>query len=247
LYSIFRWSNVASAKNQTMKLDNLVLDNHTELHNFHEEMGDNHVASSLETPLRDDAFNLSDDEKITKISHHFRQIMETIGLDLTDDSLNGTPKRVAKMFVKEIFKGLNPENKPAATMFENKFGYNQMLVEKNVSIFSTCEHHFLPIYGFAHIAYMSSGEVIGLSKLNRIAQYYAKRPQVQERLTKQISDELKEILKTDNVAVYIDAKHMCVQSRGVEDSCSSTVTMEYSGKFLEKEYRDQFLAAIATK
>ncbi|MGB0862700.1 MAG: GTP cyclohydrolase I FolE [Saprospiraceae bacterium] len=231
-----------------MKSDSLVLDIHSTDHNdFHEEMGDDHVASSLETPLREDAFDISDDEKITKISHHFREIMETIGLDMTDDSLNGTPKRVAKMFVKEIFKGLNPENKPAATMFDNKFGYNQMLVEKNISIFSTCEHHFLPIYGFAHIAYMSSGKVIGLSKLNRIAQYYAKRPQVQERLTKQIVDELKEVLDTDNVAVYIDAKHMCVQSRGVEDTSSSTVTVEYSGKFLEKEYRDQFLAAIVTK
>ena len=217
-----------------MKSDNLVLDNHTQLHDFQEEMGDNHVASSLETPLRDDAFNLSDDEKITKISHHFREIMETIGLDLTDDSLNGTPKRVAKMFVKEIFKGLNPENKPAATMFENKFGYNQMLVEKNVSIFSTCEHHFLPIYGFAHIAYMSSGQVIGLSKLNRIVQYYAKRPQVQERLTMQVVQAMQEALGVQDVACVIDAKHLCVNSRGIKDIESSTITSEFGGKFKDK-------------
>lgn len=239
-----------------MKSDNLVLNGngrhaypkngqHDADHDARAEaIGDAHAATSIDTPLRSDAFELSDTEKIEKISAHFREIMNIIGLDLTDDSLNGTPKRVAKMFVQEIFKGLNPANKPAATMFENKFGYNQMLVEKNISLFSTCEHHFLPIYGVAHIAYMSSGQVIGLSKLNRIAQYYAKRPQVQERLTKQIAEELKQVLQTEDVAVYIDAKHMCVQSRGVEDACSSTVTVDYSGKFAQKEYRDQFLVAI---
>lgn len=207
-------------------------------------LGDNHIGTSLDTPMRPDAFDLSEDEKIAKIAAHFREIMETIGLDLTDDSLNGTPKRVAKMFVKEIFKGLNPDNKPSPTMFANKFGYNRMLVEKDIKIFSTCEHHFLPIYGKAHIAYISSGEVIGLSKLNRIAQYYAKRPQVQERLTIQIANELKTMLNTEDVAVYIDAKHMCVHSRGVEDTHSSTVTSEFSGKFLEKAYQDEFFAAI---
>ncbi len=225
-----------------MKSDNIILNG--KQHDYYEELGENHVATSIDTPMREDAFDVSDDDKVNEIAHHFRHIMEIIGLDLSDDSLNGTPKRVAKMYVKEIFKGLNPENKPAATLFDNKFGYNRMLVERNISLFSTCEHHFLPIYGMAHIAYIPSGKVIGLSKLNRIAQYYAKRPQVQERLTIQIAEELKKILETDDVAVYIDAKHMCVQSRGVEDACSSTVTSEYSGKFLLKEYKDEFLASI---
>ena len=229
-----------------MKSNDLVLNGNGHHHDFYEDVGDNHVATSTETPLRKDAFDMNDDEKMGQISYHFRQIMETLGLDMSDDSLNGTPNRVAKMFVKEIFQGLKPDNKPAPTMFDNKFGYNQLLVEKNISIFSTCEHHFLPIYGVCHIAYISSGKVIGLSKLNRIAQYYAKRPQVQERLTMQIAEELKVMLETDNVAIYIDAKHFCVHSRGVEDTGSSTVTVEYSGKFKEKEYRDQFLAAIAS-
>ncbi len=228
-----------------MKSEHLVLNenyNHNQM--VFDEIGEDHVATSIDTPMKADAFDMSDEDKIEKIANHFRQIMETIGLDLSDDSLNGTPKRVAKMFVKEIFKGLDPENKPAPTMFDNKFGYGRMLVEKDISIFSTCEHHFLPIYGTAHIAYIPSEKVIGLSKLNRIAQYYAKRPQVQERLTIQIAEELKRVLETDDVAVYIEARHMCVQSRGVEDVCSSTVTSEYGGKFTEREYRDEFLATI---
>lgn len=209
----------------------------------YEEMGDEHLSTSLETPLRKDAFELSDDEKIEKIEHHFRHIMETLGLDLTDDSLRGTPYRVAKMYVQEIFSGLNPANKPDAAMFENKYRYDQMLVEKNILVQSTCEHHFLPIYGTAHVAYISNGSVIGLSKINRIVQYFAKRPQVQERLTMQILNELKRILKTEDVAVYIDAKHMCVSSRGIKDIGSSTVTSSYSGKFLAEATRREFLAS----
>ena len=172
-----------------------------------EEIGDNHVATSIETPMREDAFVLSDAEKIAKIESHFREIMLTLGLDLTDDSLRGTPKRVAKMYVEEIFNGLNPANEPKIALFENKFGYNEMLIEKNISFYSNCEHHFVPIMGKTHIAYISSGQVIGLSKLNRIVQYFAKRPQVQERLTMQIAKYLQKVLKTEHVAVFIDAKH----------------------------------------
>jgi GTP cyclohydrolase I len=191
--------------------------------------------------MRDDAFDISDDEKIAIIEDKFRDIMETMGLDLTDDSLRGTPHRVAKMFIKEIFYGLNPANKPKISVFENKFKYNEMLVEKNINMNSTCEHHFLPIVGKAHVAYISNGEVIGLSKINRIVDYYARRPQVQERLTVQIAEELRRILKTDDVAIIIDAKHMCVSSRGIQDESSSTVTAEYSGKFKDKSVRDEFL------
>ena len=209
-----------------------------------EDFGDAHVASSMNTPLREDAFELSDDEKMDKIEFHFEKIMNLLGLDLTDDSLKGTPRRVAKMYVKEIFSGLDPQNMPKPTMFENRYQYNRMLVEKNISVFSTCEHHFLPIIGKVHIAYISNNQVIGLSKLNRIAQYYAKRPQVQERLTMQIANALKFILDTDDVAVYMDATHMCVHSRGVEDTNSSTVTSEYSGKFLNEATRAEFLSAI---
>jgi len=207
-------------------------------------IGDDHVATAYDTPMREDAFELSDEEKMNKITANFREIMDTLGLDLTDDSLNGTPRRVAKMFVKEIFKGLDPKNKPTATLFDNKYRYKQMLIEKSIPIQSTCEHHFLPIYGKAHIAYISSGKVIGLSKLNRIANYYARRPQVQERLTIQIANELKKVLKTDDVAVYIDAKHMCVSARGIEHHGCSTVTSEYSGKFLNENTRAEFLTAI---
>jgi len=203
--------------------------------------GDNHIATSVDTPMRDDAFDISDEEKMAIIEDKFRDIMETMGLDLTDDSLRGTPHRVAKMFIKEIFYGLNPANKPKISVFENKFKYNEMLVEKNINMNSTCEHHFLPIVGKAHVAYISNGEVIGLSKINRIVDYYARRPQVQERLTVQISNELKEILKTEDVAIVIDAKHMCVSSRGIQDESSSTVTAEYSGKFKDKSVRDEFL------
>lgn len=205
---------------------------------------DDHLNFSLETPLRPDAFELSDTEKIAKIELHFKEIMETLGLDLNDDSLRGTPKRVAKMFVNEIFGGLNPERKPKASNFANKYKYSEMLVEKNIVLYSTCEHHFLPIVGKAHIAYISTGQVIGLSKLNRIVDYFAKRPQVQERLTMQIVNELKSALNSEDVACLIDAKHLCVNSRGIRDITSSTVTAEYSGKFKEDKYKQEFLHHI---
>ena len=209
-----------------------------------EEMGDEHVLSSLETPMRADAFDMSDEEKIDKIQEHFKSIMEIMGLDLTDDSLRGTPYRVAKMYVQEIFSGLDPKNKPKVALFENKYQYDQMLIEKNILVQSTCEHHFLPIYGRCHVAYISNGKVIGLSKINRIVQYFSKRPQVQERLTMQILNELKRELQTEDVAVYIDAKHMCVSSRGIKDTSSSTVTSGYSGKFDTEQYRKEFLSSI---
>lgn len=210
-----------------------------------DELGETHVATSLETPLREDAFQLDDDLKIELIEKHFREIMNILGLDLTDDSLKGSPRRVAKMYVKETFSGLNPANKPAPTLFENKFGYNQMLVEKDITVHSYCEHHFVPIMGKAHVAYISSGKVIGLSKLNRIVQYFAKRPQVQERLTMQIANELREVLQTDDVAVIIDAKHLCVSTRGVNDVDSSTITAAYHGKFEEEATRQELLRYIS--
>lgn len=209
-----------------------------------EEIGDNHVATNINTPLRDDAFDLSREEKIKKIAKNFEEIMVTLGLDLTDDSLQGTPKRVAKLYVNEFFDGLDPDKKPKATVFDNKFHYNNMLIEKNINIISNCEHHFLPIIGKAHVGYISSGKVIGLSKMNRIVEYYSKRPQVQERLTRQIVDELKKALNTEDVAVVIDTKHMCVTTRGIKDHESSTVTMEYSGKFQEEDVRKEFLGYI---
>lgn len=196
-----------------------------------EDIGDDHLFTGLDTPLREDAFEISDDEKKEKIAILFEEIMNVMGLDLTDDSLKGTPKRVAKMYIDEIFSGLNPANKPKVALFDNKYQYNQMLVEKNITFYSNCEHHFVPIIGKAHVAYISSGKVIGLSKLNRIVQYYAKRPQVQERLTNQIAEELKSVLDTENVAVIIDAKHLCVSSRGIKDDTSSTVTAFYGGVF----------------
>ena len=209
-----------------------------------EEIGDNHVATSIETPMREDAFVLSDEEKIKKIEAHFKEIMITLGLDLTDDSLRGTPKRVAKMYIEEIFSGLNPANEPQVALFENKFGYNEMLVEKNISFYSNCEHHFVPIMGKTHIAYISSGKVIGLSKLNRIVQYFAKRPQVQERLTIQIAKHLQKVLNTDHVAIFTDAKHLCVSSRGVKDDATSTITSYYGGKFQEENTKREFLSSI---
>ena len=209
-----------------------------------EETGDNHIATSYQTPLREDAFDIDDKEKIELIEQHFREIMNILGLDLTDDSLNGTPRRVAKMFVKEVFSGLNPKNKPESKLFENKFHYNEMLVEKDITLFSYCEHHFVPIFGKAHVAYISSGKVIGLSKINRIVQYFSKRPQVQERLTVQIAEELKNILQTEDVAVIIDAKHMCVSSRGVQDTASSTVTTHYGGRFQNETTKEEFLKYI---
>ena len=200
-----------------------------------EEIGDDHLFTGLETPMKPDAFKISDEEKKEKISILFEEIMNVMGLDLTDDSLKGTQKRVAKMYIDEIFSGLNPANKPKVALFDNKYQYNQMLVEKNITFYSNCEHHFVPIIGKAHVSYISSGKVIGLSKLNRIVQYYAKRPQVQERLTNQIAEELKGILETDDVAVIIDAKHLCVSSRGVKDDTSSTVTSYFGGKFNTQE------------
>ncbi|NNE33466.1 MAG: GTP cyclohydrolase I FolE [Winogradskyella sp.] len=196
-----------------------------------EDIGDDHLFTNLDTPMKANAFEMSNDEKKQRISILFSEIMDVLGLDLTDDSLQGTPDRVAKMYVEEIFSGLDPLNKPKIALFENKYQYNQMLVEKNITFYSNCEHHFVPIIGKAHIAYKSSGKVIGLSKLNRIVQYYAKRPQVQERLTNQIANELKEVLETEDVAVVIDAKHLCVSSRGVKDDTSSTVTTYYGGEF----------------
>ncbi len=203
--------------------------------------GDNHISTSVDTPMRARAFDQSEDEKIAAIEERFAEIMDILGLDLTDDSLRGTPKRVAKMYVKEIFNGLNPANKPKMALFENKYKYNEMLVEKNISFYSNCEHHFVPIMGKAHIAYISNGTVVGLSKLNRLVDYFAKRPQVQERLTMQIAKELQKDLGTDDVAVLIDAKHLCVASRGVEDDTSSTVTAFYGGKFKDEKVREEFL------
>jgi GTP cyclohydrolase I len=206
-----------------------------------DEMGDSHIMTTVDTPMRVDAFDKTDEEKMAIIQKHFKAIMETMGLDLTDDSLRDTPKRVAKMFIKEIFSGLNPANKPSVALFENKYKYNEMLVEKNITFYSNCEHHFVPIIGKAHLAYISSGKVIGLSKLNRLVEYYAKRPQVQERLTMQIGKELQTALETDDVAVVIDAKHLCVASRGIEDDTSSTLTSFYGGKFKEESTRQEFL------
>jgi GTP cyclohydrolase I len=212
-----------------------------------DEIGDEHVGTSAETPLREDAFDLDDDLKIELIQKHFKEIMQILGLDLTDDSLSGTPERVAKMYVKEIFSGLNPKNKPDVKLFENKYNYNQMLVEKDITIYSNCEHHFVPIIGKVHVAYISSGKVIGLSKINRIVQYFAKRPQVQERLTMQIGNELKSLLDTDDVAIIVDAEHLCVSSRGIEDTSSSTVTSFYSGKFETEETKREFLTYVYNK
>ncbi|RTE53348.1 GTP cyclohydrolase I FolE [Arenibacter aquaticus] len=217
-----------------MKIDALVASKEktATLNGFtHGEIGDDHLSTGLETPMKSEAFALSDSEKKERIAQLFHEIMDVMGLDLTDDSLKGTPERVAKMYIDEIFSGLNPENKPKVALFDNKYQYNQMLVEKNITFYSNCEHHFVPIIGKAHVAYISSGKVIGLSKLNRIVQYYAKRPQVQERLTNQIAEDLKQILGTNDVAVIIDAKHLCVSSRGIKDDTSATVTSFYGGAF----------------
>lgn len=211
------------------------------------EMGDEHVAGSADTPLRADAFALDDELKIALIEKHFREIMHIMGLDLTDDSLAGTSQRVAKMYVKEIFSGLNPTNKPVARLFENKYQYNQMLVEKDITFYSNCEHHFVPIIGKAHVAYISSGKVIGLSKINRIVQYYARRPQVQERLTVQIAHELAEALQTEHVAVVLDAAHLCVSMRGIQDETSRTITSQYLGKFQEEATRAEFFTYVGDK
>jgi GTP cyclohydrolase I len=209
-----------------------------------EEMGDEHKASSVDTPLRSDAFDKTEEEKIAAIEPHFRAIMEVLGLDLNDDSLRGTPLRVAKMYVKELFQGLNPANMPSMTLFENKFQYNEMLVEKNINFYTNCEHHFVPFFGKAHVAYISSGKVIGLSKLNRLVEYFSKRPQVQERLTMQIGKALQTVLQTQDVAVMMDAKHLCVSSRGVKDDSSNTITNFFGGKFQEENTKIEFLKYI---
>ena len=215
------------------------------LSELYEQLGDEHILTTIETPMREDAFLKTDAEKIDEIAIHFEKIMETLGLDLNDDSLRGTPYRVAKMYVQEIFSGLNPANKPKIALFENKYQYNQMLVEKNISFYSNCEHHFVPIMGKSHVAYISNGTVIGLSKLNRIVQYFAKRPQVQERLTVQIAKELQRVLGTQDIAVLIDAKHLCVSSRGIKDETSSTVTSYYSGKFDNEATKNEFLKSLS--
>ena len=209
-----------------------------------EEMGDEHKASSVETPLRSDAFDKTEEEKIALIEPHFKAIMEILGMDLRDDSLRGTPLRVAKMYVKELFQGLNPANMPSMTLFENKFQYNEMLVEKNINFYTNCEHHFVPFFGKAHVAYISSGKVIGLSKLNRLVEYFSKRPQVQERLTMQIGKALQTVLQTQDVAVMMDAKHLCVSSRGVKDDSSNTITNFFGGKFQEENTKLEFLKYI---
>lgn len=206
-----------------------------------DEMSDQHVGGAIETPLRSDAFDISNTEKVLLIEEKIHEVLHTLGMDLTDDSLKGTPRRVAKMFVNEIFSGLHPDNKPESSTFQNKYKYGEMLVEKNITLYSTCEHHLLPIVGKAHVAYISNGTVVGLSKMNRIVDYFAKRPQVQERLTLQIVEELQKILNTKNVACVIDAKHLCVNSRGIRDITSSTVTSEFGGRFNEKEIKREFL------
>ncbi len=230
--------------NQISRAANSALNGHRALAAGANEIGEQHVGTSVETPLRPDAFDLSEPEKMQRIAESFQDIMETLGLDMEDDSLRGTPERVAKMFVREIFWGLDPRKKPRVSLFENKFGYRQMLVEKNIEVRSYCEHHFLPIYGRAHVAYIANGKVIGLSKLNRIVDYFARRPQVQERLTMQIADELKRVLQTRDVAVYLEAKHMCVEARGVEHRDGSTVTTEFDGKFLNENTRADFFRSI---
>ena len=211
---------------------------------FQDEIGDNHIATSATNPIRNDAFDMPDDQKIESIKKDVENILKTLGMDLRDDSLKGTPNRVAKMFVKEIFGGLNPSKKPNSSTFDNNYKYGEMLVEKNITLYSTCEHHLLPIVGRAHVAYISSGRVIGLSKMNRIVEYFSKRPQVQERLTMQIVQELQKALNTQDVACVIDAKHLCVNSRGICDIESSTVTSEFGGKFKEEQTRREFLDYI---
>lgn len=212
-----------------------------------DELGDNHISVNRQTPLVADAFEKTDQEKIELIEKNVKHIMETLGLDLSDDSLKGTPKRVAKAYVNEIFSGLHPENKPKMSVFDNGYKYGEMLVEKNITVYSTCEHHLLPIIGRAHVAYISNGTVIGLSKMNRIVDYYAKRPQVQERLTLQVVEELQKALGTKDVACVIDAKHLCVNSRGIRDIESSTVTSEFGGKFKDPAVKKEFLDYIRLK
>jgi len=210
-----------------------------------EIVGDSHFSANTKTPLRLDAFKKSDDEKIKSIEYHFEMIMKELGLDLSDDSLSGTPYRFAKMYVKELFYGLNPKNKPKLSVFENKYGYGKMLVEQNITIDSSCEHHFLPIVGNAHVAYIPKNKVIGLSKINRLVDYYARRPQVQERLVLQILNDLQNVLETKDVIVSVTAKHLCVSSRGIKDQSSFTTTLEYGGSFEEESKRNEFFKIIS--
>lgn len=212
-----------------------------------DEIGDNHLLTSINTPLRADAFENDDELKIELIEKHFTEIMNILGLDLTDDSLKGTPQRVSKMYVKEIFSGLNPKNRPAVKLFENKYDFNEILVEKDIAFYSNCEHHFVPFFGKAHVAYIPNDQVVGLSKLNRLVKYYAQRPQVQERLTQQIAKDLQDTLGTENVAIILEAKHLCVASRGVEDNSSSTVTAFYGGKFQKDETKKELFSLINNK
>ncbi|MFT4833553.1 MAG: GTP cyclohydrolase I [Marinoscillum sp.] len=229
-----------------MKLNETLLNTPLDMEYLQSDFED-HVGSSDETPLRADAFEMDDQLKMELIAKHFKEIMQILGLDLKDDSLKGSPMRVAKMYVQEVFSGLNPKNKPKVRLFENKYKYDQMLVEKDITFYSHCEHHFVPIYGKAHVAYFSSGKVIGLSKINRIVQYYAKRPQVQERLTMQIANELKEAMQTEDVAVVLDATHMCVSSRGVNDTNSKTGTAFFDGKFKDQNVKTEFLNYINSR
>ncbi|MGD1946146.1 MAG: GTP cyclohydrolase I FolE [Croceivirga sp.] len=209
-----------------------------------EALGDQHISTSLETPMRENAFDLSDTEKVKTIQHHFQKIMETLGLDLEDDSLSGTPYRFAKMYVKELFYGLNPANRPKLSTFENKYGYQKMLVEQDITIDSSCEHHFLPIVGHAHVGYIPKDKVVGLSKINRLVDYYSHRPQVQERLCLQILNDLQETLETKDVIVIVHAKHLCVSSRGIKDKDSFTTTVEYGGKFTDNAIRNEFYGLL---
>ena len=248
---IFQFQNLLSKYYKTNLFRNVYICSNLQIigmminnEEHNEEIGNNHIATNTHNPIREDAFDISDEEKITRIKKDVENILLTLGMDLTDDSLKGTPNRVAKMFVKEIFGGLNPDKKPSPSTFENNYKYGEMLVEKNIVVYSTCEHHLLPIIGRAHVAYISKGSVIGLSKMNRIVEYYSKRPQVQERLTMQIVQELQIALGTDDVACVIDAKHLCVNSRGIKDIESSTVTSEFGGKFKNLETKREFLDYI---
>lgn len=226
---------------------NEILLNTLQTNTHMEDWGDDHLTSNINTPLRDDAFDKSDEEKIAIIQKHMHAILDTLGLDLTDDSLKGTPHRVAKMYVKEVFSGLNPANKPEAKLFENSYNYDELLIEKDITLFTYCEHHLVPIYGKVHVAYISNGYVIGLSKINRIVQYFARRPQVQERLTLQIAQGLKEALNTQDVAIIVDAKHLCVASRGIKDTDSSTITTHFSGKFTDERKKQEFISLVNQK
>ncbi len=187
---------------------------------------------------------LSEEEKIAQIATHFAAIMRTLALNMDDPSLKNTPARVARMYVKELFKGLNPANKPNYTLFEAPNGYDQMILEKDIQFFSCCEHHFVPIQGKAHVAYLAKGKIIGLSKINRIVHYYARRPQVQERLTQEIAQEMSRILHTEDVAVLINAKHFCVIARGVSDVQAKTHTSYLGGRFKTAPWRSELFSQI---